>query len=111
MKVLFFTIICIFFLTVSCFAHPPQLIDLKVDGLNIDITVFHSVSQPQKHYINEIRVFVDGVELVLQKFIQQATTEEQKAVYFIPSLKQGDVIRVFAKCSEEGKLLKEFKVE
>ena len=106
----------VFLFLVSCsvaFAHPPSDIIFKYDGKNkiLSVGVAHSVKDPQKHFIKEIDIKVNGKEWIKQKFINQANKNAQAASYAQVSLKKGDVIEVLADCNESGKLKNTFKIE
>lgn len=92
------------------FAHPPSAIDIKANGAAVEITVEHAVSDPADHYIREIKVSAGRKEMIRQEFVLQ-TGNVQKAVYLIPSIKPGNLLKVEAFCSKFGKRDREIVVE
>ncbi|OGX14947.1 MAG: hypothetical protein A2166_03650 [Omnitrophica WOR_2 bacterium RBG_13_41_10] len=95
------------------FAHPPSDIIFNYDKKNsiLSVGVAHSVKDPQKHFIKEISIRINGKEWIMQKFANQANQSAQAASYAQVSLKKGDAIEVLAVCNESGKLKNTFKIE
>lgn len=103
-KNIFVLILVVFLLIVSIpvFSHPASKVVLSVDGKVLNISVSHSVGNPENHYINEVLVLLNDKEIIKQIFFLQ-TDNLQKVSYTIPSLKTGDKITVKTNCSRGGK--------
>ncbi len=86
------------------FAHPPVRIVSKVVGPHIETVIAHPVEDPRAHYIDRVEVRLNGQRTIEQRFSLQ-TGNEQRAVYLIPSLKDGDRLDVIACCNIAGKLI------
>jgi len=103
-KNIFVLVLVIFVLIVSIHvsSHPASKVTLSLDGIVLNVSVSHSVGNPEDHYINEILVFLNDKEIIKQIFFIQ-TDNLQKVSYTIPSLKTGDKIIVKTNCSKGGK--------
>ena len=89
-------------LSIPASSHPASKVTLSVEGKVLNISVNHSVGNPQTHYIDEIIVLLNDKEIIKQIFFIQ-TDNLQKVSYTIPSLKAGDKITVKTNCSRGGK--------
>jgi len=100
-----FAVSILLFVFLCTFAHAPSRIDVQFDDAmqNISISVEHSVPMPAVHYIDLITIKVNGNEIIKQNFTNQLNKIEQKAVYFLPNLRDGDKISVTAYCNISGK--------
>ena len=108
-KVFLFVIISIIFSFII--AHPPKNIEIKynLEKDLVEVSIFHGSNNIEKHYINEIHLWVNGRKIVKQTYLTQFEGEKQFFKYIIPNLKNGDLIEVIAKCSVYGS--KKVKVE
>ncbi|MFA5162037.1 MAG: hypothetical protein WC421_07300 [Elusimicrobiales bacterium] len=94
---------------VPAFAHPPSAIHISITGKQVNVTVDHNTRNRLKHYIDKIAVSLDGKTLVSQNFALQQDEKTQTAVYLLPELKSGAVVRVYAECNMKGSLAAEQK--
>jgi hypothetical protein len=87
-------------------ATPPDSIKIKLDSTHIlSITIFHPVKKnPSEHYIKQVVVKLNGVEIIKQVFQSQATTKLQDVSYTLIDAKPGDKIAVTANCSLYGEM-------
>ena len=90
-------------------AHPPAAINITITGSRLNIAVEHNTRDKFKHYIGKIIVWLNGKELVSQKFTLQQTDKSQSAVYALPELKSGAIVKVYAECNMKGSLTAEKK--
>lgn len=94
-------------------AHGPD--DIKfVQSLNegiFSVRIEHSTNNPEKHFINKVEVTVNGKLLITQEFLRQRDKDAQEAIYVLPSIKAGDVIKIKATCNLGGSKEKEFTVQ
>ncbi|MCP4641938.1 MAG: hypothetical protein GY851_15965 [bacterium] len=110
--------------TIACFliaclisgmamAHPPKSLEVKFDKTKktLDVTVKHSVSDTEKHYVKELKVEVNGKEVITQKTSKQESDDEQTYTYKLTDVKKGDKIKAVANCNKYGKKSKEITVE
>lgn len=111
MRIFILSIIFVLIFIPVVFSHTPSNIDIKLAGVNVEITVSHSVSEPTTHYVEKIEVVLNGKKVIEQNFFLQSTDEYQRANYTIPSLKKGDVLEVIAHCSRHGKRGKKITVQ
>lgn len=107
-------LVCIFILgTSSAYAHPPS--DIKIEhntqSRMLTVIVTHPVNNADSHFINKIKVFLNGEETLVHKISKQDNEKYQFAGYLIPGSIPGDTISVEAYCSVSGKLKKEIKVK
>lgn len=98
--------------TENAYAHPPSDIIITFDPETkiLKAVIMHSVSNPQKHYINKVDIALNGQEVIEQRISRQDNNTNQTVIYLIPDAKTGDSISVEAYCNISGKLKKEMKV-
>ena len=101
-KVFFFLLFFSFLLN----AHPPQSLDLSYDGSKAALTVkvWHSVGNPESHYIKKITVFLGDKQVAEKTYKRQQTDEYQEEIFDFSAkpLKKGDLVKVRAVCSIFG---------
>jgi desulfoferrodoxin (superoxide reductase-like protein) len=98
-------------LSVCAFAHPPSNIDISTNEDTVQVTVTHNVNDPHTHYIKTIELSLNGKKIIEQSFSFQYDKNFQKATYFLPALKKGDVLSVDADCNQFGDLSKKYTVQ
>jgi len=87
------------------FAHPPSTINAAFDQDTKILTVqaLHNVPNPTgDHYIQEIKIKLNGKDMVLQYFLTQTSSGVQEAQYLFIDAKSGDTIEVYALCNKFG---------
>lgn len=87
------------------FAHPPSTINATFDQDTkiLTVQVLHNVPNPTgDHYIQEIKVKLNGKDMILQYFLTQASSGVQNAQYLLIDAKSGDTIEVYALCNKFG---------
>jgi len=107
LKAVFLVTFIISFLLINGipFAHPPSVLNVAYDTDTklLTIKVLHNVSDPNgDHFINEIKVKLNGKDMVLQNFNSQSSSGEQDAQYIFIDAKPGDVIEILAVCNKFG---------
>lgn len=97
----------------NVYAHPPSEVNIEYSGelKMISIVIVHPVSNPGKHFINKIIIWLNEEEIIQHKISAQDDNRYQSAVYMIPDAKAGDVIATEVYCNMSGKLKEEIKVE
>lgn len=105
--------IMVFLLFISAFAHPPMKIHAQFDteASKLFVEVSHKVKNTQKHFIEIIKVYRNGEEIISQEFDMQLNKDMQKAEYLIPGLNTEDEFKIFAECNMGGKDTETFSVE
>ncbi|MEO0288531.1 MAG: hypothetical protein ABIN00_02735 [candidate division WOR-3 bacterium] len=101
-KIVLFVLLAIF--TIFIFAHGPSKIEISFDD-SLDLVyvkVFHSVPSPSAHYIKSIKFFVNGIELVEQKFNKQSTKEFEEAYFLFRNSQTDTLVEVSAVCNIMG---------
>ncbi len=113
MKRIFLFAVCLLLISQTAFAHPPTDIAIIYDkGTKmLEVVITHPVSNSEKHYIKKVDTAINGVEVIEQKISRQDNGTAQRAWYYIPDVKDGDVISVEGYCSIHGKLKKEITIE
>lgn len=94
----------------TVYAHPPSSIALSRSGTSVEVLVTHNVSNPLQHYISLIEVFLNGKKIIDQHFSLQ-TENNQRALYIIPELKNGDIVEVEADCNQFGDLKQKLTIK
>jgi len=86
------------------FAHPAMEVTIKPDYVTkaIDLSYIHKVNDNSKHYIDEIKVRLNGKEIITQILSVQESGNGGAVKYLIPELKKGDKIEVETRCSKGG---------
>jgi desulfoferrodoxin (superoxide reductase-like protein) len=101
------------FTMASVFAHPPKKIELKFDvkTQQLDVKIYHSVSNKSEHYINNISIKVNTVEMRSTDYTKQDDGKIPTYHFTLKDVKAGDLIAVTAKCNKWGKKTKNLKVK
>lgn len=86
-------------------AHSPFYIDLQYDfdTQTLDVTISHSVSDVNSHYIEEIRIWVNDVSVHNETYTSQTSTSQHLDSFNIDAADE-DVIKVLAICNVSGSL-------
>jgi len=112
-KIFTFALAC-FFLAIcsTVYAHPPSEITITFDPKTKILTavIAHNVSIPQRHFIKQVDIALNGQEIISQTFNRQDDNFGQTVSYRVSEAKPGDTLSVEAYCSISGKLKKEIKV-
>jgi hypothetical protein len=111
-------IICVSFLVFLAsasmvYAHPPSDIQITFDAKTrmLSALMVHNTSNPLSHYINKVDIGLNGSEIIEHLISRQDDNVGQTVSYFIPDVKDGDVLSVEGYCNISGKLKKEIKAE
>ena len=113
-KIAALLILFIFFVVTSiAYAHPPYDIKITFDPKTkiLNAVIIHNVSNPFNHYIKKVDIGLNGKEIIEHIISKQDNNESQTVSYFIPDVKDGDVLSVEGYCSISGKLEKEITVK
>ncbi|MCB4792278.1 MAG: hypothetical protein LHV68_10390 [Elusimicrobia bacterium] len=93
-------------------AHPAKDTTLSFDNKTkmLSVSVLHDSRDRKKHFIEEIRVSVNGKELVKQNFQSQTSNASQDASYVLIDVKPGDEVAVKSECNLGGSLVTKMRV-
>ncbi len=106
------TILCVLiisFWSSATYAHRPGDITLQYDSHShtLGVTISHSVSNPQKHYINTITITKNGNPLETHDYKSQPESSSFTYTYIVKA-EEGDVFEVKAECNYFGSRTKTF---
>ena len=89
-------------------SHPASdiLITFNNETKTLDIEAVHSVKDAMKHFINQIKISVDGKVMIQQSLNSQSTIQSQKVSYKLIDAKAESKIEVETNCNKGGKLVK-----
>ena len=108
MKIASLILISIFLIAGSGYAHPPSDIEASYDKdknvLTINIT--HPVRNPEKHFVDNVKISKNGGIISDETFTSQTTNNVQSIEIESLNLKSGDEITVEAECNIHGKTKK-----
>ena len=84
-------------------AHSPQgnSISYDFEDQELSVTFNHVVSDVNTHYIYQVVVEINSVEVLTRDYTSQNSTTEFSAVYSLVAV-EGDYIEVTAKCVISG---------
>jgi len=94
--------------TSMSYAHPPSDINITFDPKTkmLEAVIVHNTNNPINHYINKVDISLNGKEIITHMISREDNNQTQTVRYFIPDIKDGDVISVEGYCSISGKLKK-----
>lgn len=112
MKKIIFAITGILFLA-AVYAHPPRTVKLTYNSQEkkLLIEAVHKVSNVETHYIEEMTVFVNGIEREKITLSRQSSREAENYAYVIEDLNIGDIVRVTANCNKSGRKSAEITIQ
>ncbi|HHS13514.1 MAG TPA: hypothetical protein ENN03_07060 [bacterium] len=85
-------------------AHAPSELkgSFNAETRVLNVTFSHAVSDANSHYITEIKIFLNGKQIIEQKLLSQENGEGGELVYRIPDAEPGDKLRINARCNKIG---------
>ncbi|MCM8816464.1 MAG: thiosulfate oxidation carrier complex protein SoxZ [Candidatus Omnitrophica bacterium] len=95
------------------FCHPPSDIVGSFDSQTklLKAQIKHASSNPGRHYIERVEIFLNGKQIISHKISKQADASEQSVTYQITDIKKGDKLTVEAYCNISGVMKKTIEVE
>jgi len=95
------------------FAHQPEDMVVAYDAKNqvFSVGVIHFTDTKPKHFIKEIKIKLNGKEIITQAFLGQPDPKVQAVSYVITDAKNKDTLEIVAVCSNGQSLKRTFKVE
>ncbi|HSV43065.1 MAG TPA: hypothetical protein VLJ10_00785 [Candidatus Bathyarchaeia archaeon] len=104
-RTILFTLAVILILPTSSFAHKPKNMDISFNGRTqqLNVTVSHSTTNPNIHYIYQLDIMVND-ELVKTQSItgKENTSTGLSYTDLLRGVQSGDQISVTASCSRGG---------
>ncbi|MBW2651221.1 MAG: hypothetical protein JRC66_09535 [Deltaproteobacteria bacterium] len=103
--------LAISFCPAATYAHGPGDVTLNYDSDShiLSVTISHSVSNPQKHYIKKITITKNGKPLKTHEYKSQPDSSSFTYTYNVEA-KEGDTLKVKAKCNYFGSKTKELVI-
>ena len=94
------------------FAHGPSAIEASydLDTHILRILALHSVRNADEHYVNKIKVELNGKKIVEQRFQSQTDREHQETLFMIRDAEVGDEVEITATCNISGKKVVSIRV-
>lgn len=85
-------------------AHPASKVEAKYNFENKLLTVdfTHSVKDNSKHFITEVKIVLNGKEIISQILNYQDDNVKGELIFKINDTKLGDKINISAKCNKGG---------
>lgn len=92
-------------------AHAPSNMSLSYDYDNqiLTVTVFHSVADPNSHYIEEIIINKNSVFAMNRTYTSQASTSSMADTFNV-NADDSDILQVTAICSISGQITRQITV-
>lgn len=117
MRVVIVSYIAILFLVISALspkqvqAHTPSDMTLEYDADTdeLSVSVSHSVSDVDSHYIEEIIIYKNDVEVGSRSYTAQDSTSGMSDTFTVQAV-DGDVLKATASCSISGSVTREITV-
>jgi len=94
-------------------AHPASNVTLEFNQETSILTVNfdHKVKDAEKHFIYEVKVYLNKEVIIEQKTEKQDNLESGNLVYKIIDAKSGDKIKVRTNCNKTGKKSATIEIE
>jgi len=97
----------------AAYAHPPSNMQVSYDKYSktLRVKIDHPVTDTRSHFISEVKMSLNGAEVLDHKFKMQENEASHFLQYAIPDAENGDTVRVEAFCNSFGKRFGEIKIE
>ena len=94
-------------------AHPASEVNLEFNKETSILTVnfAHEVKDAEKHFIFEVKVYLNKEEIIEQIIEKQDNVENGSLIYKIIDAKSGDKIKVRTNCNKTGKKSATIEIE
>lgn len=105
-KLIGIVVVTLILVSASCaMAHSPGTMTARYDSDTslLWVEAPHSVSNPEKHYVESYKVYLNGNKYAELEVKGQKNKKESMAVFYIPNLTKGDKVKIETKCSQSGK--------
>lgn len=103
--------LAIFFWPAATQAHSPGdvILNYDSDSHTLSVTISHSVSNPQSHYVKEVAITKNGNALKTYEYKGQPDPSSFTYTYNVEA-KEGDKLEVKATCNYIGSRTKELTI-
>ncbi len=103
MKRIILTVMAVVF-TSALFAHPATEIKAKfaLPAKNLVLTYLHTVKDNAQHFISEVKIELNGKNIITQNLSMQDNKISGDLMFKIPEAKEGDKITIKTKCNKIG---------
>ena len=104
-------ILLIFFLVSGVSAHPPSELELTYNQTSGNLTAAftHLVTDPTTHYLKNVKITLDGKEMINQDYSSQPSPDFFNYTYSLNAI-PGTVIDVSGQCSIGGSIQRSLTV-
>jgi hypothetical protein len=94
-------------------AHPANDIKFEYNAgeKRLAITVIHGIRDSSKHFIDSLKVAIDGKEMIKQIFMSQYDNKGQETAYIIIDAKEKQTVKADSHCIKGGDFSKEFTLK
>lgn len=112
-KRILFSALAFMAISISVMAHAPKKIILEYnkETKTLSVDIIHKVKDVSTHYISDIIIYVNDIEVKTASLEKQAEKENEVAEYQLEDIKEGDEIKLVAKCNKFGKKSAKIVVE
>lgn len=112
-KQIIFSTLAVLVFSFSVMAHAPKKIKLSFDKATNTLTadIFHKVKDVDEHYISDIIIYINGEEVKTSTYEKQSEKQNETVEITLENVKEGDEIKLKAKCNKFGSKSSKIKVE
>ncbi len=105
-------IVGFFLFSANAIAHAPSSMELEYNFFNqkLNVTITHSVLDPNSHYVGSVEILKNNVEFITQDYTSQPSPTTFTYTYDV-SAEDGDDLEVTATCSITGSITESIIVE
>jgi len=88
----------------SLSAHAPKAVNLAYthDTATLKVTITHPVKNPEKHFVDRIRVFVNKDQVAEKTYDKQESSTTHSETFTLSGIQPGDTIMVKVSCNKFG---------
>ena len=84
-------------------AHGPNMMNLGVSSGFLNVLIGHEVDDPNTHYVDQVKISVNGSEVLTTSYTNQSLTSGGSYQYPLV-YDTGSLIEVIARCNEGGSI-------
>ncbi len=112
-KQILFSMVTLLILSLSAMAHAPKKIELTFnkETKTLSADIFHKVKDVEEHYISDVIIYINDVEVQSSTYEKQANKLDEKLEFKLDNVKEGDIIKLKAKCNKFGSKSSKIVVE
>lgn len=108
-----FMLLVALFISFGAMAHAPKkvILSFNKEKGTLEATIIHKVKDIKDHYIKEVVVYVNDIEVITKTYQVQTEKADEKVAIPLENIKEGDEIKLTAKCNKLGKKSAKITVE